>query len=952
MSLSRRTAVQRFAVRIATVLLVPALTLAQQAGSSNSLDKELLEAARKGDTAAVQSLLQSGANIETTDQYGSTALIEAASGGYTDTVKLLLGRGANIEAKLSFGRTVLSAAAGSGHPDTVKLLLDKGANIHAEGDRALIDATTYGQTEMVKLLLKKGANIHAEGDDALTNAAGLGHTDIVSVLLDAGADIKAKDKYGNTALGEAALEGHTDTVKLLLDRGADIHAKGDDALIGAADGGHTETVKLLLDRGADIHAGGDGALYHAVSGGRTDTAIFLLGRGIDMHGTGAAEALIRAAQNGQTDMVKLLLDRGANIDAKDNHGYTAMIEAASTGHIDTLKFLLERGANIEVRSASGNTVLLAAASKGETGVVQLLLDKGGNTEVADAHGETALIWAAEEGNTDTVKLLLDKRANIEAKDSYGYTALIQAADKGKTETVKTLLDKGANIEAKENHGDSALTEAVEKGHTETVKALLERGAYSDMALIEAAGSDKVEIVRLLLDKGANANAKNQDAETPLIRASRNDRVETVKLLLDRGADPSAANKSGETALAAATPPSWDTSRKPDSQLLDLLRNARRTPRQEFEEEVAQLTRNPGDEALRERIIQSAAKMTPPPAIPAEARKALVEGATLIKSMRTVDDFLRTKDKFEAAIAGAPWWADAYYDYAVALEQEGWYADAAKQLKIYLLFDLPQDETQKVQDHITSLGTEQEVAKRNAEEEQRRERIKYVTGGAQRISSGEAPPEWKPQSGSNRLAVEGLYAYTFGSYYNYPNVFKMPNGHYIAATLVALPSTSGSYAGDEVFITDITHADDVRGQVLAFGTLNDQINISGVGYKVSISEKNRDGVITVVDQSSGAGFTLPIGNLYVARYMGALKGGFIPNFDLGYAPGSDTVYAIFFNHKLTPTSSGCFGKCAPDAGEDPLSLIPTYVVALDRKDEPISNSGYFVRWHGTTWDIEK
>lgn len=183
--------------------------------------------------------------------------------------------------------------------------------------------------------------------------------------------------------------------------------------------------------------------------------------------------LIDAAKIGNVKKVRSALAEGANVNAKDNDGHTALIYAAGVGHADVAKLLLDKGANIEAKAKDkwGGTALIYAAMYGNADVVKLLLDKGANIEAKDNNGETALFWAAESGYADTVKLLLDRCANIEAKEDDGSTALMEVAGDGKTDIVKLLLDKGANIEAKANNSKTALMLAVENEH-EDVALLL------------------------------------------------------------------------------------------------------------------------------------------------------------------------------------------------------------------------------------------------------------------------------------------------------------------------------------------------------------------------------------------------------------------------------------------------------------------------------------------------
>ncbi|RYP54743.1 hypothetical protein DL768_000567 [Monosporascus sp. mg162] len=152
-----------------------------------------------------------------------------------------------------------------------------------------------------------------------------------------------------------------------------------------------------------------------------------------------------AAENGHKEIVQLLLDKGAEIDAKDKYGWTPLSRAAEKGHKEIVQLLLDKGAEIDAKNNYGRrTPLSWAAEKGHGGVVQLLLDKGAEIDAKDDHGGwTPLFWAAENGHKEIVRLLLDKGAEIDAKDNYGRrTPLSWAAEKGHKEIVLLLLDKG------------------------------------------------------------------------------------------------------------------------------------------------------------------------------------------------------------------------------------------------------------------------------------------------------------------------------------------------------------------------------------------------------------------------------------------------------------------------------------------------------------------------------
>jgi ankyrin repeat protein len=206
----------------------------------------LIDTAKKGDTARVKALIDKGANINAKDKNGRTALMWASEKGYTEIVKLLREKGAIGTIKIDL---YLIESAQKGDIAGVNALLNKGADVNAkdkDGWTALMEASNNGHTEIVKALIDKGANINAKdknGRTALMWASLFGNTEIVKMLLNKGADVNAKDKDGSSALTEALVKGHTEVVKALLKKGANVHVIH---IKAASYKKHTEIVKLLM----------------------------------------------------------------------------------------------------------------------------------------------------------------------------------------------------------------------------------------------------------------------------------------------------------------------------------------------------------------------------------------------------------------------------------------------------------------------------------------------------------------------------------------------------------------------------------------------------------------------------------------------------------------------------------------------------------------------------------
>jgi len=170
---------------------------------------------------------------------------------------------------------------------------------------------------------------------------------------------------------------------------------------------------------------------------------------------------LNASNNGQFDIVRLFLDRGADIHADNDW---ALRTASRFGHLEVARLLLDRGADIH---AVDDYALRWAAEAGHLEVVRLLLDRG-----ADIHADEdgGLQLASRNGFEEVVRFLLDRDADIHALDDW---ALRVASEKGHLEVMRLLLDRGANVHA---GYDEALRVASYFGHLEVVRLLLDRGA--------------------------------------------------------------------------------------------------------------------------------------------------------------------------------------------------------------------------------------------------------------------------------------------------------------------------------------------------------------------------------------------------------------------------------------------------------------------------------------------
>jgi ankyrin repeat protein len=253
-------------------------------------------------------------------------------------------------------------------------------------------------------------------------------------------------------LCEAAKKGNYADVISCLRKGANINCI--DATVGftpahwAANLGHRDVLKLLIDNGADLNA---------------KTKI-------------SSTLLHLAADCGHKDVIELLLDLGADVNAKDRLGYTPLIWASSGGHKEASELLIAKGADINFKDDTGMTSLHWAAKKGYKDVTESLIISGGEVNARANKGFTPLHLAAVGGYAAIAQMLIAANSNVNAKDIVGMTPLHWAAAAGYKDVVELLIAMGANMDALTEDGVSPLRLAVEKGQEDIAELLKKKGA--------------------------------------------------------------------------------------------------------------------------------------------------------------------------------------------------------------------------------------------------------------------------------------------------------------------------------------------------------------------------------------------------------------------------------------------------------------------------------------------
>ncbi|PGH09567.1 hypothetical protein GX51_00673 [Blastomyces parvus] len=442
----------------------------------------------------MEALLNKDHNCDFQDPEGRTVLSYAAEGGHEDVVKILLDRKASIDIPDRYERTPLHHAASGGHTAVLNLLLDRGAFVDL-GDvlqrSPLGMASEYGHADAIRLLLDRQADVnHRSRGHAcypLSIASYEGHTAIVQLLLERGAFIDCQDQNDSTPLSWATINCHETVVKVLLSKNANATIKdmyGRTPLFHAISKRHFGIATLLLDYGSNVDTPTNDGVTHLMRAigcaSHLGEYFFDGGEPFDIQSDNSdnhtTSELILDTPRSDQQMLRFLLERGADVNIQDHKGCTALSLAARRDDLPAVRLLLEQGADVNIQDREGYTALSLAAWKGDLPVIKLLLKQGANVNIQDREGCTALSLAVRRGDLRAVRLLLEQGADVNIQDREGCTALSLAAWKGDLPVIKLLLERGADVNIQDCQRRTALSMAAEKDDLPLIEILFEKGA--------------------------------------------------------------------------------------------------------------------------------------------------------------------------------------------------------------------------------------------------------------------------------------------------------------------------------------------------------------------------------------------------------------------------------------------------------------------------------------------
>jgi uncharacterized protein len=488
-----------------TVATLAAVLAAGAAGATTPL----IEAVREQNPAAVNALLDRGADVNAAEGDGTTALHWAAERDDAPMIELLLQAGASPTAANRFDVRPLELAANNGNRAAVELLLAAGADANATsraGQTPLMSAAATGRLEAVEALLAHGATVDTaerwRGQTALMFAAGEGHAPVVTALIAAGADMKARSAAGSTPLLFAVRNGHVDVARLLLEHGAnanDLAPDGTSALNVAIVNALYEVAATLLDHGADPNLPDARASpLHTLAWLRKPGSTGDAGVGDLPPAPPVARGTVTSLE-----LAQKLLDHGANPNVRVDWEEMRFDTVGGTTR-NPPGLVLGR----HLLTYNGATAFYVAAKNGDAEYMRLLAKNGADPSITNRFGITPLMVAA---GLDT----------WEGETPGPFTGVTEAE---RLEAVKAAVELGNDVNAVADFGDYTMTGDAEYTllyYPHNIAELLDLGVgdprwSGSTALHGAIISNQPAIVQYLVDSGANVEATTESGWTPLM----------------------------------------------------------------------------------------------------------------------------------------------------------------------------------------------------------------------------------------------------------------------------------------------------------------------------------------------------------------------------------------------------------------------------------------------------
>ena len=544
-------------------------------------------AAANGDfAAAIAALREADLSVDAFDGDGKTLLVYAVESGSIDAARAVLDAGANADFANPSGSNALVWVRDETPDELVSLLIERGARaVDRSGKPVLLHSAVWNEREaQLRMLLGTVTGFADQPWSELISAAVMKkNVAIVRALHEAGCPLSVRAEIGgDTPLHGACTAYRSDEViAYLIANGADVLATNDQGFTPlhsavqhyAYDDTYLEVLRALVQGGArwdsvdaytrtPFECARDTSKQHVVELVVEEP----LRSGKSLDELAAAQSWATLAiwyDSGRRDEVLSFVARGVSVEPPPSIKSSPLMQAAiEKQDVDLVRALLERGADAKRAGHYGTTMLHAACEASSVELCELLVQHGASLDAADDWETTPVHSAAK--SLDVLRWAIERGGN--ATSGSVSTPLMTAVGAGQLECVRLLLDRGATPNASDSYTGATIFKAIELGNVEIVELLLRAGAWTqvlskqtgDTPLTAAAKTGNVAIVRALLERGADELQKNRDGEDALtFLAARKELRKTFADVLEKhGVDTQAPTHVERLPEEIVAPSPW------------------------------------------------------------------------------------------------------------------------------------------------------------------------------------------------------------------------------------------------------------------------------------------------------------------------------------------------------------------------------------------------------------
>lgn len=605
--------------RILFTLLL--LTLSWTPLSAYGQDAPIIQAVNAHDLAKVKELIAKGEDINAENEWRRSALDVAIETNQLEITKVLVENGATgwknlqtaaennnldmvrylISKNFEFGYAMVYACEHN-NLEMVRVLVDAGSPVSMSQKRKsglfskyyvspIEFAVENNNKEIVFLLLDKGVT----QKEAVSEAFESGHDNLIRQLAE-------RDKNYDQYLALAFEKSMRPLAEYFVSKGAEtrqINDEGNTLVHLAAKNGSEEMLRYCLEQlGLDLFAENykkETALMLAVASNNTNLVNYMLGKGAHANSFNASgeNALFYIREN-NLEMFEVLVNNGADLSHATQNNSTLLINAARSENYDIVRYLLNNGAEVNAKDDLGHTAFQYIISPYDRNrdLVELFLSKGADVNTRDTKGGKSLMYYAIESESESrIRFLLGLGASVNTLNDSGDRPSVDDPD-----IIRLLIEAGADINAMDDRDDTYLCEAIADDNLELAHYLVNKGAdvnvgcyFSEPPLVKAVEKGNLVLVRFLVENGANVDAEGYFHKNVMEYAKENGNAEIIAYLESQGA----MTKTDRSEL-------YKRSMEMESSL-------RAAINQKDQAGLAQLIKKCGDLVIQDRLVLSMAE---------------------------------------------------------------------------------------------------------------------------------------------------------------------------------------------------------------------------------------------------------------------------------------------------------------------------------------------------------